>query len=53
MTQQVAVEGRHDFDVIFGEWQILNRKLEDPLAESSEWLEFDATVEVRPILVGL
>jgi hypothetical protein len=53
MTQQVAVEGRHDFDVIFGEWRILNRKLEDPLADSSEWLEFEATVEVRPILGGL
>jgi hypothetical protein len=53
MSQQTVVEGRHDFDVIFGEWQILNRKLDDPLAESSEWLEFDATVEVRPILGGL
>ena len=53
MSQQVAVEGLHDFDVIFGEWQVLNRKLADPLAESSEWLEFDATVEVRPILGGL
>jgi len=53
MSQQLAVEGRHDFDVIFGEWRILNRKLEDPLAERSDWLEFDATVEVRPILGGL
>ena len=53
MTQQVAVEGHHDFDVIFGEWRILNRKLEDPLADSSEWLKFEATVEVRPILGGL
>ena len=53
MTQQVAVEGRHDFDVIFGEWRILNCKLEDPLADSSEWMEFDATVDVRPILGGL
>lgn len=44
MSQQIAVEGRHDFDVIFGEWQILNRKLEDPLAESSEWLDRKSVV---------
>ena len=47
------VDGRHDFDVIFGEWRIANRKLEDPLAHDSKWLEFEATVEVRPILGGL
>jgi hypothetical protein len=56
MSQQIAapkVDGRHDFDVIFGGWGIANRKLEDPLAEGSKWLEFDATVDVRPILGGL
>lgn len=59
MTQQAAaptasaLDGRHDFDFLFGAWQIANRKLEDPLAEASRWLEFDATVEVEPILGGL
>ncbi len=59
MTQQAAapaadqVDGRHDFDFLFGKWRIANSKLEDPLAENSQWLEFEATVEVQPILGGL
>jgi hypothetical protein len=34
---------QHDFDFLFGEWRIANRKLDDPLAEGSNWLEFEAT----------
>jgi hypothetical protein len=50
----VEIDGRHDFDFLVGRWRVANRKLADPLAEpSSEWLEFDATVESRPILGGL
>ena len=48
------IDGRHDFDFIFGEWRIVNRKLEDPLAEEpTKWLEFEATSEAGPILDGL
>lgn len=43
----------NDFDFLFGEWRIANRKLEDPLAEESNWIEFEATVNVHPILGGL
>jgi hypothetical protein len=60
MNQQAAapsavrVDGRHDFDFIFGKWRIANRKLEDPLAEEpTRWLEFEATSEAEPILDGL
>jgi hypothetical protein len=60
MTQQVtqekgtALDGRHDFDFLFGEWRIANRKLEDPLADKpTPWLEFEATSEARPVLGGL
>jgi len=59
MTQQAemptgaSLEGLHDFEFLFGKWRIANRKLHDPLVEDSKWLEFDATVEVRPILGGL
>ncbi len=47
-------DGRHDFDFLFGEWRIVNRKVEDPLAaETAKWLEFGALSETRPILDGL
>jgi hypothetical protein len=48
------VDGLHDFDFLFGEWRVANRKLEDPLAEQpTRWLEFEATSEAGPILGGL
>jgi hypothetical protein len=60
MSQQATtvegteLDGRHDFDFLFGEWQIANRKLENPLAEApTQWLEFEATSEALPILDGL
>ena len=43
----------HDFDFIFGNWKIHNRRLKEPLAGSSEWLEFDATYFARPVWGGL
>jgi hypothetical protein len=60
MTQQATtdqatvLDGRRDFDFLFGDWRIANRKLENPLAaEPTEWLEFEATSEAAPILGGL
>ena len=60
MTQQATEvpnrkrDGRRDFDFLFGEWQLANRRLEDPLGNPpGEWQEFDATLETRPILGGL
>jgi hypothetical protein len=47
------LDGRHDFDFLPGTWRIANRKLEDPLAEESTWLEFESTVEAQEILGGL
>jgi hypothetical protein len=47
-------EGRRGFDFLFGKWRIANRKQADPLTtHSTEWLEFEATSEERPILGGL
>jgi hypothetical protein len=55
-TQQAAGEqdGRHDFDFLFGDWEIANRRLEDPLSPAaSRWREFTSTARSRPILGGL
>jgi len=42
-----------DFDFLHGTWKIHNTYLKQRLAGSNEWLEFDATGEVTPILGGL
>jgi len=50
----VGADGRQDFDFLFGEWRIMNRKLKDPLARKpARWLDFEAIAEARPILGGL
>lgn len=42
------------FDFLFGRWTVANRKLRDPLsAGATEWDEFTATAETRPIPGGL
>ena len=48
------VDGRRDFDFLFGEWRVANRKLRHPvLRGSTEWLQFEATLVSGPILDGL
>jgi len=48
------LDGRRDFDFLCGRWRIANHKQANPLAEqATEWLEFDATSEVHPIIGGL
>lgn len=47
------MDGRHDFDFIFGRWRVSNRKLldvADPACE--EWIEFAAESEAFPVLDG-
>jgi len=44
----------HDFDFIFGEWSIHNRKIVDNTDPScDEWVEFEATGHAEPIFGGL
>jgi hypothetical protein len=43
---------RHDFDYLVGNWNIRNRTLKEPLVGSDEWEEFDATQELRQVLLG-
>lgn len=45
---------QHDFDFIFGRWTVRNRKLRDVTDPAcTEWVEFDASSEVGPILGGI
>jgi hypothetical protein len=49
-----AEDGRHDFDFVFGKWHIANRKKVDLVVQGdTEWVEFDAEGEARPILGGV
>jgi hypothetical protein len=48
-----CTDGRHDFDFLFGQWNVFNRQLDRRLAGSLTWLEFDATADVRPCLGGI
>jgi hypothetical protein len=46
-------DGAHAFDALFGRWQVRNRKLRDVLDPGcTEWIEFGAAIEVRPIFNG-
>jgi hypothetical protein len=46
-------DGRHDFDFLFGTWDLRNRRLSKPLAGSDDWVEFGSTAVCRPLLGGL
>jgi hypothetical protein len=43
---------KHDFDFLFGSWNIRNRYLKGRLQHSTEWAEFDARSEVALLLDG-
>lgn len=47
-----TIDGQHDFDFIFGNWKIHNRRLLDPLTGSGTWVEFDGTSVARPVWDG-
>jgi hypothetical protein len=47
-------DGRHDFDFLFGRWEVTNLKLASPLTPGShDWVEFSSSVETGPVLAGL
>jgi hypothetical protein len=41
-----------DFDFLFGEWRIANRRLRQRLVGSTDWEEFESTSRVQPIFGG-
>lgn len=52
---ELAIErrdGSRDFDFIFGDWKVRNRRLRRPLSGESEWYEFDADYTAQPLWNG-
>ena len=45
--------GAGEFDFLLGSWTVAHRKLRRRLAGSEDWIEFDGTLVVQPILGGL
>ncbi|WP_394620403.1 hypothetical protein JNUCC0626_15240 [Lentzea sp. JNUCC 0626] len=41
-----------DFDFFHGRWHVANRKIADIVGRGSEWVEFEAECEARPLLGG-
>lgn len=44
-----AAAGAHGFDFLFGDWTVRHRRVQ---ADTHEWVEFDGTCRVRPLLDG-
>src|SRR5262249_36878688 len=44
--------GRHDFDFLFGRWAGGSGRLRERLADCQEWIEFEAELNVWPLLDG-
>lgn len=42
-----------NFDFLIGKWSVINRRLNERLNGCSEWTEFPAEMETKPILNGL
>jgi hypothetical protein len=46
-------DGRHDFDFLYGRWQVHNERLRQRLAGSGDWEIFPAVQTCAPVLGGL
>ena len=46
-------KGARDFDFLMGRWTVRNRRLRERLKGCTEWDEFEATNDARPLLRGL
>src|SRR5437868_10864486 len=45
-------DGQRDFDFLIGKWKYHLKRLQNPLAGSRAWIEFDGTGVCRPIWNG-
>jgi hypothetical protein len=53
MSTAAIRDGVHDFDFLFGRWNVHNRFLRERLAESEDWVQFEASHAAKPILGGM
>ena len=53
MSASHASDGRSDFDFLFGDWHVHNRRLRERLRGCTDWEEFAGVSQARPILGGL
>lgn len=52
-TEHAAnLSGLHDFDFLVGDWRVHHRRLKERLAGSHEWVEFEGTCSMRPLMGG-
>ena len=48
----MSCNGQGDFDFLMGSWKVHNRRLRERLKGCTEWDEFEATVNARPVWGG-
>lgn len=57
MTMQSSISaslsGERSFDFLFGNWRVRHRRLSRRMAGDTNWVEFDGSCRVEPILGGL
>ena len=46
------LSGLHDFDFLAGSWRVHHRRLKERLADSHEWVSFEGTCTMRPLMDG-
>lgn len=51
--QAATTSSPHDFDFLVGTWKLKDKKLKSRLTNSTEWVEFESTVEMRKLLNGI
>lgn len=53
MPLTIAPAAPDDFDFIIGDWRVKHRRLNERLAECTEWTRFDGLSSTRKIMGGL
>ena len=46
------LSGVHDFDFLAGDWRVHHRRLSQRLANNHEWVPFEGTCSMRPLMQG-